>query len=467
MSKYFTLLALILTMAPGWAFAASCDFLPATPQPDWINGARTLPGYYLGVGVASKSAKGSDFQLEKSQQDAIRDLSENIEVTIKSQLTIRQSSDDSTSFSSEEAESLIVTSSNASLQNVLTDKVWLDRNSCLVWTRVKISKAIVEAEADRQQESARVLKLQGLIDAADSSTADTEAALEKLELASVLLAYIDFSLIDADSQKAEFSLRIKQITENLKTRSKTSESAQNLFLRAREQLQLARTDTANKKQHENDALNSYRRIVTEFPFGGDANRWSEKASFEIATIELQRNNPCAAQVQLSKIKDSSSDSQWVLKSRKLLRKARCSEQDRIAYNFRNMFDAKRVNVECHYRLNNPVAWENVCDKIVSHFNSNGAIAARYNAKGKDTPSAFRIQVTSSGNLNTRDSAGKIEYQFQGDISTRMTNGSQLILEDNYSGIGGWNPVSERMAMEVLGIHVFKRFIKALNREIEG
>jgi hypothetical protein len=441
--------------------------LPAAPQPDWINGTRTVAGYFVGVGVASKSAKGSDFQIEKSQQDAIRDLSENIEVTIKSQLTIRQSSDDSTSFSSEEAESLIVTSSNASLKNVLTDKVWLDRNSCLVWTRVKISKAIVEAESNRQQQLARVARLQALIDAADSSTTDTDAALEKLERASVLLAYIDFSVIDADGQKAELTLRINQVTENLETRSETSASAQSLFLAAREHLQLARTDSANKKQHENDALNSYRRIVTDFPFGSDASRWSEKASFEIATIELQHNNPCAAQVQLNKIKDFSSDSQWVLKSRKLLRKARCSEQDRIAYNFRNMFDAKQVNVECYYDLNNPVAWENVCDKIVSHFNSNGAIATLHNAGSNDTPSTFQIQVTSSGNLNTRDSSGKTEYQFQGDIGTRMTSGSQLVLEDNYSGIGGWNPVSEQMAMDVLGIHVFKRFIKALNHEIEG
>ena len=94
------------------------NFLPAAAQPDWINGTRTVTGYFVGVGVASKSSKGSDFQIEKSQQDAIRDLSENIEVTIKSQLTIRQSSDDSTSFSSEEAESLIVTSSNASLKNL-------------------------------------------------------------------------------------------------------------------------------------------------------------------------------------------------------------------------------------------------------------------------------------------------------------------------------------------------------------
>ena len=217
----------------------------------------------MGVGVASKSAKGSDFQIEKSQQDAIRDLSENIEVTIKSQLTIRQSSDDSTSFSSEEAESLIVTSSNASLKNVLTDKVWLDRNSCLVWTRVKISKAIVEAESNRQQQLARVVKLLALIDAADSNTSDTDAALEKLERASVLLAYIDFSVIDADGQKAELTLRISQITENLEARSETSASAESLFLTAREHLQLARTDTANKKQHENDGRQPPLLVVTQ------------------------------------------------------------------------------------------------------------------------------------------------------------------------------------------------------------
>jgi hypothetical protein len=459
------LLILILIPIPG--FAASCEFLPASAQPDWINGERSIGNYYVGVGVASKSSKGSEHQIRKSQQDAMRDLSENIEVTIKSQLTIRQSSGDSTSFTNKEAESLIVTSSNASLKNVTTDEVWLDRNSCLVWTRVKIKKSIVENESSRQQQFARIEKLRNLIDSIESDTVDSQAALETLELASTLLAYIDFAMVNAEADKSELDLRIRQLGESLQDSAQASATAESLFKDAREALRLRKTDTVNKKQHLNNALNTYRRIVTDYPFGDDPNHWSEQASFQIATLELQRKNSCAAQVYLNKIKDLSENNKWVLKSKKMLRKAKCSTRDRLVYNFKNMFDAKKVSVECRYDSSDDLVWTNACDKIVSHFNSNGAIAARQNGLSSANNPEFKILVTGKGQLNQRNSSGKTEYQFQGDISTRLSSRSQLILEDTYSGIGGWNPVSGQMAMDVLGIHVYKRFIKALNKELEG
>ena len=105
------------------------------------------------------------------------------------------------------------------------------------------------------------------------------------------------------------------------------------------------------------------------------------------------------------------------------------------------------------------------DKIVSHFKSNGAIATRRAANGGGADADFSVRVFSTGNVKTRAGSGSTEYQFEGDISTSIDSDARMIMEDNYSGIGGWNPVSEKMAMEVLGIHVYKRFVDRLNREL--
>lgn len=421
----------------------------------------------MGVGIASRSNKSSDFQINKSQQDALRDLSENIQVTIRSELTIKQSSDNATSFTNEEAQSLIVSSSNASLKDVTTDAVWLDHSNCLVWTRVKIRRSFVAVEMNRQRQKTQLGRLQNLLESIDPDLADIDEVQNDLELATTMFANIDYSLLDDAVIQIELELRIKQLRQAVEQSSASTATAESLFLAAREALQRAASDSSERKTHINAALNNYRSIVARYPFGFDANNWSEKASFEIANIELQRKNPCAAQFHLANIKTKSEDNKWVLKAKKTLRKAKCSAADRQTYNFRNRFDAKKVSVDCRYIIKQEERWNKVCDKIVSYFNSNGAIASKLSGSNAMADADFRIMVSSSGKINTRTSGDHTEYQYEGDINTRITEGSSPFLEDNYSGIGGWNPISEQMAMEVLGIHVYKRLIKTLNKEIEG
>jgi len=111
-------------------------------------------------------------------------------------------------------------------------------------------------------------------------------------------------------------------------------------------------------------------------------------------------------------------------------------------------------------------WANVCEKIINHLNSHGAIAQKVTSL-KDSQADFLVSVSGSGAVETRTKTENKEFQFRGDIKTNVSHRGGLLLEDNYSGIGGWNPVSEKMAIDVLGIHVFKRFIKSLNKELEG
>ena len=43
------------------------------------------------------------------------------------------------------------------------------------------------------------------------------------------------------------------------------------------------------------------------------------------------------------------------------------------------------------------------------------------------------------------------------MKTYVLNGAKAEFADNYTGIGGWNPISSEMAMDVIGIQAGRRF----------
>jgi hypothetical protein len=50
-----------------------------------------------------------------------------------------------------------------------------------------------------------------------------------------------------------------------------------------------------------------------------------------------------------------------------------------------------------------------------------------------------------------------DWQFKGDVKTYVLNAGKSEFADNYTGIGGWNPISGEMAMDVIGIQAGRRF----------
>jgi len=50
-----------------------------------------------------------------------------------------------------------------------------------------------------------------------------------------------------------------------------------------------------------------------------------------------------------------------------------------------------------------------------------------------------------------------DHQFSGKVYSYLLENGKLEFRDKYSGTGGWNPVSEEMAMEVLGLNAARRW----------
>ena len=87
----------------------------------------------------------------------------------------------------------------------------------------------------------------------------------------------------------------------------------------------------------------------------------------------------------------------------------------------------------------------------------------------DTAQDNQVVVTASGRIVRRDSERSPmgeEVRFAGTINTLLIGGGTEV-EESYSGMGGWNPVGEDMAMEVLGIHAFRRFRDLLERHLNN
>jgi hypothetical protein len=69
-------------------------------------------------------------------------------------------------------------------------------------------------------------------------------------------------------------------------------------------------------------------------------------------------------------------------------------------------------------------------------------------------------MAAKGKLNTRENADNPfgeDVRFAGEIRTVAQKKGKPHFQDRYKGAGGWNPMGEEMAMDVLALHVFKRW----------
>ena len=60
-----------------------------------------------------------------------------------------------------------------------------------------------------------------------------------------------------------------------------------------------------------------------------------------------------------------------------------------------------------------------------------------------------------------------DYQFKGKLLTRVVSDASDEFADNYSGVGGWNPISRDMAMEVLALQVSRRWQDKYYQQMVG
>ena len=122
---------------------AKCDYLAPMPQPIWTTGAdnaAAIPGYYIGVGASD--AHDPDAH-KNSRIMAEGELSSSIKVAVKQNILIATKQAGGSDTPITEITKQTETITNNALNDVTVDGRWLNRNSCQLWVRVKVSRDLV------------------------------------------------------------------------------------------------------------------------------------------------------------------------------------------------------------------------------------------------------------------------------------------------------------------------------------
>lgn len=151
----------------------SCRSLPASPMPGWITGSPSgnTKAYY-GVGVS----EGLDMSFAEmksiSRVNANTELAQSLEVRIQSSLREEVAST-SGSDHKKTIEVIIESNSDLLISGAEVDSRWLNRETCQLWTRVKLLKK----EAERSKKEMKSLVMREL----ERATKDVASIKETIE----------------------------------------------------------------------------------------------------------------------------------------------------------------------------------------------------------------------------------------------------------------------------------------------
>ena len=484
--QYFPLL-LILTSQN--IFANSCDFLPETEQPQWINGNPNINGYHVGVGLSEREDKNSQQQIEAARQSALKNLTSNIEVSIQQDMVISEqvTEDDVITTAKKEVKSITKIFSNASLKNIETDEMWLQRDNCVVWVRIKVPESIIDEIRNKKAQSKKLSTLIEHVDFSKNENNSTDARVENINLAKILLNEINFYVLDDPRGESYYRDLVSGVDLSVMALKNKTQTAKSLFLSAKQFLE--RADNSSTQSEKSDLISSatknLNKVLADFEYNARES-WAENAALRLGEIAKNKGNDCAAQYYFEHIKNHSLQSKWKIKSNGLLIGILCDDDKKNEFKWRNIFDGENVLLTCVYKTKNDLAyWEDLCDRIRNRISSYGAIIEeeefsdvqlknivrrKHKSKFIKNLSKYnkKLLFIAKGTISkrkSRNNTGGRDYQFKGKISSLMLSGNKLEFSDKYSGAGGWNPISDDMAMEILGVHVDKRWYKKLSKSL--
>jgi len=477
------------------SYAASCDFIPPAPQPEWTFESPALKGYYVGVGLAEEDDDGADAQIEKARQQAVADLASSIEVSVRSSLKIdirEQRSDDDAEVD-KDIQQLTETITDTSLKDVQVDSTWLDRKRCIVWVRVKIARSIIDAKQNKELQTRKVELLDTLYDKARNAESSAIARSNALDQAYILFDEIDFAALKGTTSKAYYQRLLDNLAKKVRKSASSVQQADRLREQAEKLLLEAEnaSDAASRKRKTAQAVSKLKQIIAENPVGETVGSTvAESAAFRIAEVEKARNNSCEAQFQYELVRDRTQSEEWKNRASGLAATLRCTRKNKKDRAWRTSFDGIRTTYMCASDIAGVTDdWGKPCENLQGFLGGFGAVEADYPDMTSDqlVKLAYKLDKSSKAASRLKDNGrvlifvakGKVkqrgnaknpagnDHQFSGRIYSYVLNNGRLEFKDKYTGTGGWNPVSEEMAVEVLGLNVAKRWKKKFLQHIRN
>jgi hypothetical protein len=474
-------LGVTLAAALAPAHAAKCpEFRDGGPQPEWVARNVAPEGYYTGVGQAQKGQLPLTDQVALAKQAALRDLAGSIRVSVRSELNLRETATGAGGAlqSRTEVDSRTQTRVDAELADVEADATWMDARACVVWVRVKVSEAAL-----------RLQRLREFFRAAGDAAvplADRERALEQ---GRALLPNVDFGAARDGTPREWYETEAARLALALSGARGRFELNDKDFRRAQELLQQARLarDIGQQARLALPARELLAKVSSSAPFGKAPEYWPEQAIWELADFETQAGNPCEAR-RLAQDLQRRASGEWQAKAAAKVGTLSCTPAQQQLSALRRLAYGRDISLICVYTLNGPPAagrgagakaehWNRACADLTSLLGESGAARVDANALAPAAAAALAescargcanapggqgltLVFFAKGDLASRknpDNPMGKDWQFKGDIKTYVLDGGQPGFSDQYAGIGGWNPISGEMAMDVVGIQAGRRF----------
>lgn len=452
---------------------ADCDYAQKSPRPAWVAGASTLEGFYTGVGQAEQGKLDITQQIDLAKQAALRDLTNSIRVNVKTEFSISESLGDGGAQQS--ATSSTQTSSTLQLSDVRTDEMWTDASTCALWLRVKVARSLIEKLLAREEQLNLVRRLRELLDRAGDESLPVTQREQALESAAPMAGQIDYA-VAADGSTLDYFLgQIGRLRDRLRGARSSFEDTSALLARARGLLQKARLEKtlSSQARYAGEARTLLTQVSTQSAFGVAPDYWPESALAELADYEQFAGNPCEAQRLLRDLSARASSADWKTRAATRLATTTCTAPQREVSAWRSLIFGREVELYCVYKAGSQVeSWARACADLTALVSSHGALKvesgsgnaaqalklAEECSVGCARP-GLSIFMRADGSLGHRDNPqnplGK-DHQFRGQISTFVLKDGALEFTDSYNGVGGWNPVSADMAMDVLAIQAGRR-----------
>jgi hypothetical protein len=475
------------------SFAAQCSGSGA--RPDWVDSPESITDeYFFAAGVSDDPQASLAERISTAKQNALKNLSEVIEVSVKNSLVLEQSSRNVAGKELTDSNLLSITrtSTNASLRNVEAIATWEDPKTCAVWMRARVSRQHVEQ--GKREGLSRTLfgVLTEQLTIVQNESAPLNGRLTAVDAGLEVLPRIALEFIPEASSADHYSqllnrfkIELQQSRDDLDQAKESLSSADLLVNKASGQ-----TSEMEKSRSLGAASSAYKALLAKH--GGGLPPVFEPGDilFKLGEVEELRKSSCGAKSYFQQAADSKQ-----LNDRREIAKKKadalgCSAEDMEKTLWRQYFEGRATTLICYFNSSaDRGAWNKACDGLNNVIRPLGAdidvktqalSAAQMQAlqkgeipKSLGEPGRLVLGVVALGKMHSRadrDPHGRgHEYQFEGGMTTFLLENGAPVFSDRFQGTTGWNPISQEMVMDVLGINVVKRwrekFSKFLRHEL--
>jgi hypothetical protein len=475
------------------AFAAACT--GSGPRPVWIDSPETVTEqHFFAAGVSDSARVPLSERIATAKQNALKSLSEMIQVSVKNALVLEQTSRKSWGgeFTDSSLSSVTQTSTEASLRNVEIIDTWEDPKTCDMWLRARVSKADVEKGKREGLSKMLFAAMKANVEVAQNDTRTLDQRLAATDAAQDALSRIAFEFIKDAGSSDYYTRLLAGLKASLQRAKEKMQQAQADLRTADLLVAEAGTQTGENERSRRltKAATLYKTLLANYNAGIPDLFGPGDLLFKLGEVELQRRSPCGARNYFQQVQDSAQ----LIDRREIARKKSeslaCSAEDMEKTLWRQYFEGRPVTLLCYFKAGQDAGnWLKACDGLNNVIRPLGAevqvvnkplTAAQLNALTQGEladdlqKDGVLLAVVASGKMASRidrdpQSRGH-DYQFDGAMASLLVENGNIVFSDRFKGTTGWNPISSDMVMDVLAINVVKRwqnkFSKFLNQDLQ-